>query len=106
MDINFLDEDVLIIGGGPSGKDIVYAIATVARHVSFSTHRDVTKNIFPDNVTLRKDVKHLTESGAVFEDGTEHSFSTILYCTGAWAFSFIFRIINNYKYISLSVRNI
>lgn len=73
---------MLLIGGGPSGKDIVYAIATKARRVCFSTHRDVSKNVFPPNVAVKPDVKEVKASSVVFEDGSEENFTTILYCTG------------------------
>lgn len=75
-------EDVLLIGGGPSGKDIVYAIAPKARRVCFSTHRDVSNNVFPANVVVKPDVKEMKTSSVVFEDGSEDNLTTVLYCTG------------------------
>lgn len=78
----YVDENVLIVGAGPSGRDILFEIAATAKHITLSHHRDLTKTGFPQNVTQKGDVKYLTESGAVFSDGTEDDFTAILYCTG------------------------
>lgn len=78
----FEGDNVLLIGGGPSGKDIVYALATKAKHVYFSTHRDVSKNIFPINVTVKPDVQQIKNSSVVFGDDSENAIDVILYCTG------------------------
>lgn len=86
---SFEGEDVLLIGGGPSGKDILYAVASTAKSVSFSTHRDVSKNMFPNNVTVKTDIKEIKASSVVFADDSEQNFTTILYCTG-YQYSFPF----------------
>lgn len=78
----YIDENVLIIGGGPSARDILFEIATTAKRVTLSHHRDLSKTVFPSNATQKGDVKYLTENGATFTDDTEDNFTTILYCTG------------------------
>lgn len=78
----FVSEDVLVIGFGPSAKDIAYHIATKANRVCISTHRDTSKNVFRENVTVKQDVREINATGVVFGDGSEDTFTTILYCTG------------------------
>lgn len=36
----------------------------------------------PETILIRENVKNVTETGAIFVDGTEKSFDTIIYCTG------------------------
>lgn len=45
--------------------------------------------IYPANVDMRPDVARLTETGAVFKDGSEQTYSLIFYCTG-YKFTFPF----------------
>lgn len=77
-----LDENVLVIGGGPSGKDILYEIARSANRVTFSHHRDLSKNNFGTNVTQKGDVRKFTENGVEFADGSTDIFTSVLFCTG------------------------
>lgn len=77
-----LDERVLIIGGGPSGKDIIYEVAKFAKSATISHHRDMSHNILPENVNQKGDIKRFTENGVVFVDGTEETYATVLFCTG------------------------
>lgn len=44
----------------------------------------MSKNIFPENVAQQGDVKQFTETGAIFEDGKEETFASILFCTGTF----------------------
>lgn len=63
--------------------DLAYEISKIAKRVTLSHHQNPEpKTIFPDNVTMKPDVKNLTENGAVFSDGTEQTFTVIFYCTG------------------------
>lgn len=79
----FRNESVLIIGGGPSAKDSVFAIQHVAAHVTWSHHlKKPPVTAFCDNVIQRKDVKKITKDGAIFIDESYQKFSVILYCTG------------------------
>lgn len=71
-----------MIGGGPSGRDVVFAVSTTAKNVFFSTHRNLPQNLFPSNVKLVPDVKQFKENSIVFEDGIEEQVDTVFYCTG------------------------
>lgn len=85
-----------MIGGGPSGKDILYEVARSANRVTFSHHRDLSKNNFGANVTQKGDVRKFTENGVEFADGSTENFSAVLFCTG---------LINNqwYRYRSYKI---
>jgi dimethylaniline monooxygenase (N-oxide forming) len=79
----FRNADICIIGAGPSGIDIVQAIAKTARHVIWSTHLQQQLSIaLPDNVKMRPDIAALSPRGAIFVDGSEDKFSILLHCTG------------------------
>lgn len=78
-----IDEDVLVIGAGPSGKDILYDIAKSANRVTISHHRDLSKHNFGTKVTQKGDVQKFTENGVEFADGTSDTFTAVLFCTGA-----------------------
>ncbi|XP_053687772.1 senecionine N-oxygenase-like [Sabethes cyaneus] len=80
----FKNRNVLIIGSGPSGKDLVFAAAAHANTVYFSHHvPDKLKDmLFPSNVIQAPDVTRLHESQVEFKDGSCHPVDLILYCTG------------------------
>lgn len=87
----FQGQDVLVIGSGPSGLDVVMMLSAVAKSVSISRKRslenvtkdelDQQKNRLP-NVIFRDSVKRFTANGVEFTDGTHQTFSTIIYATG------------------------
>ncbi|XP_055531321.1 senecionine N-oxygenase-like [Wyeomyia smithii] len=87
----FKNRNVLIIGSGPSGKDLVFAAAAHASTVYFSHHvLDKLKDMyFPANVIQVPDVAQLHESQVEFKDGTRQPVDLILYCTG-YRYSFPF----------------
>lgn len=85
------DESVLVIGGGPSGMDLVAAISKTAKRVTFSQHKRPNespetlqrrKSMAPQNVTLQENVNRFTDTGAEFVDGTHQTFSVVFYATG------------------------
>lgn len=77
------DQNVLVIGAGPSGMDLANEISKVAKRVTLSHHQNPEpKTVFASNVDMRPDVDRLTETGVVFVDGTVHDYSVIVYCTG------------------------
>ncbi|XP_060654892.1 LOW QUALITY PROTEIN: senecionine N-oxygenase [Drosophila nasuta] len=79
----FKDQNVLVIGAGPSGMDITNHIRQAARHVYLSHHLATTPNTaFMGNVTQKPDVERFTKDGAVFKDGSSESFDHVMYCTG------------------------
>lgn len=82
----FQNENVLIIGAGPSGKDIIHEIATKAERVYFSHHRDLTGNVFASNVKQMGDIKCFTENCVEFVNGSREVISIILFCTGWYHF--------------------
>lgn len=78
-----IDEEVLVIGAGPSGMDLANEVSKRAKRVSLSHHQHPEpKTVFASNVDMRPDVKRLTETGAVFIDGSQQTYTVILYCTG------------------------
>ncbi|XP_031630062.1 flavin-containing monooxygenase FMO GS-OX5-like isoform X2 [Contarinia nasturtii] len=62
----YKDETVLIIGCGPSGKDILYEVASKAKKVIFSHNRDTSRHILPLNVIQVGDVERFTEKTVQF----------------------------------------
>lgn len=74
---------MLVIGGGPSALDIAYEISKVADKVVLSHHlKQKPLTIFPSNFVQKPDVQEITESGAVFTDGSSENFNAIVLCTG------------------------
>lgn len=86
-------EDVLLIGMGASGLDLMLQLQNVANRITISrkkplnTTEDVPlehqeKTLSP-NTTLKDTVKCFTSDGVEFIDGSRQSFTTIIYTTGA-----------------------
>lgn len=87
---SFKDENVLVIGAGPSGMDLAHSISLVAKTVVLSHHlKETPKTKFNSNLIQKPDVLRLTASEAIFVDNTSVSISCILYCTG-YKYSFPF----------------
>lgn len=80
--LKFTDKSVLIIGGGPSGVDLVYLISEFAKTVVFSHHTHNSTHIFSNNVTRMGSVQKFTRNGVTFTDGTEIEITDIVFCTG------------------------
>lgn len=80
----FKNLKVLVIGAGPSGKDLVFAAAVQADTVFFShhVHGKMEGITFPANVIQVPDVARINEKNVEFADGTVQSIDLILYCTG------------------------
>lgn len=86
-----IDQNVLVIGTGPSGVDLVIHLSNVANRVTISrkkpkheTKEEYEKrlNSLPPKTTLKDNVKRLTTDGAEFIDGTQEKYDTIIYATG------------------------
>lgn len=77
-----LDKNVLIIGAGPSGVDITYAVSKHARRLAFSHRTHNPNHRLPNTVSFKVQIREITELGAVFMDGTQETFTHIIYCTG------------------------
>ncbi|XP_037041724.1 senecionine N-oxygenase-like isoform X2 [Bradysia coprophila] len=94
----FRDEDVLIIGAGTSGCDLVIHLSRIAKTVTLSRRhkpketeemKSKFQNSLPEGIIVRDVVKRFTDEGAEFIDGTQMNFSTIIYATG-YKYSFPF----------------
>lgn len=80
---NFKNENVLVIGAGPSGMDIANEISKFVKQVTISHHlNEPLKTKFRDNLDQKPDVRRLTRNGVEFVDGSKREYSVILYCTG------------------------
>lgn len=80
--LGFIDKTVLIIGGGPSGIDLVYSISEFAKTVIFSHHTHNSTYTFPTNVIRMGSVQKFTKNAVIFIDGTEIEITDIIFCTG------------------------
>lgn len=86
----FTDESVLVIGGGPSGVDLVCHISKMAKRVLFSHHlSEAPGTNHLKNVVQKPDLLYLKEDGACFTDHSLEKFQHIIYCTG-YQYSFPF----------------
>lgn len=74
-------KNVLIIGAGPSGIDLAFAISKTANKVYFSHRKHKTFEL-PENVERVGPVKELTENEAIFADDKKRDIDVIIYCTG------------------------
>ncbi|CAD7012730.1 unnamed protein product [Ceratitis capitata] len=79
----FAGHNVLVVGGGPSGTDIVNHIHRHAEQIYFSHHLETApRTDFMTNVMQKPDIKHFTPDGAIFKDGSSATFSYVIFCTG------------------------
>ncbi|RZC37308.1 FMO-like and/or Pyr redox 3 domain containing protein, partial [Asbolus verrucosus] len=87
---SFTDQKVLVIGGGPSGMDLVQQISFVAEHVRIF-HTEATATVkFRSNVSKKPDVLRIKDDNEVeFTDNSCDRFDSIVYCTG-YKYSFPF----------------
>lgn len=84
---DFQNKSVLVVGGGPSGIDIVAGIAKVASKVLWSHHMEKSFGAkvvikLPEASSEKPDVLKFTATGAEFVDGTFEEFSMVIYATG------------------------
>lgn len=87
----FKDDKVLVIGGGPSGMDLVAHISKIAERLTWSQNQrphetteefEKRKSLLPPKVTLQENVKRFTSTGAEFLDGTHETFTVVIFATG------------------------
>jgi len=79
------DQRVLVIGAGPSGRDISLDLSSTAKNVMISHHlsSQLKEDAYPENVQQKPDVKRILENAdVVFVDGSQEIFDCILFCTG------------------------
>lgn len=95
--MNQLDQDVLVIGGGSSGIDIVAHLGKTASNVTFSQHkvanetveeREKREKILPSNTKLQDDVKRFTPNGVQFIDDSHQTFDVVMLYLIYWFFIF------------------
>lgn len=80
---SFANQEVLVIGGGPSGRDISADLASHAKHVLLSQHTERINSILPPNLFQLPDVLSIADSGEIeFTNGERHRVDSILLCTG------------------------
>lgn len=86
-----IGEKALVIGGGPSGSDIVAHLAKTAERVTYSQHRrpnetkaarEKRESVLPPKATLQDNVKRFTKTGAEFIDGSHETFTVVIFATG------------------------
>lgn len=82
---------MLVIGGGPSGTDLISHLSKTASRITFSQHKrshetresfEKRQQLLPENVTLQENVKRFTSSGAEFIDGSHKTFEVVFFATG------------------------
>lgn len=78
----FIDKVVLVIGSGPSGIDLMYAISEFATTVIFSHHTHNATHTLPANVIRMGSVQKFSKNSAIFVDGTEVEITDVIFCTG------------------------
>lgn len=81
-----------MIGGGPSGTDLMTFIQKTASRVTISRRKHCSfvynkrfKNLqakSKKNVTFQGELKRLTSTGAEFSDGSHQTFTVVIYATG------------------------
>lgn len=74
---------VLVVGAGPSGRDIALDLASCARRVYLSCHGNGTTSPLPNNVQLTTHAEKIGSDGkVVFAEGEERFVDSIVLCTG------------------------
>ncbi|PFH50859.1 hypothetical protein AMATHDRAFT_60358 [Amanita thiersii Skay4041] len=78
---------VLIVGEGPSARDIASQLASVVQKLYVSIRGNVNANYdfygpFPSNAILKPGISHFTEQSIVFVDTTHIGVDTVLLATG------------------------
>ena len=88
---SFANQNVLVIGAGPSGRDIAVDLSSHADCIFLSHHKSPIESPLPKNLHQVVDVADIFENGEVlFADGERHQIDSILLCTGyEYEFSFL-----------------
>jgi len=86
----YQNQVVVIIGSGPSARDIYREIANVAKQVHLSSRSPNVEVSKVDNIWQHLEVDHVYEDGTVaFQDGLRVHADVIIHCTG-YKYSFPF----------------
>jgi hypothetical protein len=80
----FKDQVVVVIGSGPSAKDIALDVSTVAREVHVSGRDpEIKPSKLSHNMWQHLNIKYCHENGEItFDDGASVAADVILHCTG------------------------
>lgn len=75
---------MLVIGNGPSGRDLVCLLSRTTNQITWSQRikQIVDPNEIPSTVRFKGEVIRFSETGAEFVDNTHEEFSVIIYATG------------------------
>lgn len=76
------NETVLVIGAGPSGKDITFEITTTAKQVFWSNHSSLRIFVTRSNLKRVEDVKRFNANSVELISGDVVEISCVLFCTG------------------------
>ncbi|XP_031628594.1 dimethylaniline monooxygenase [N-oxide-forming] 3-like isoform X2 [Contarinia nasturtii] len=87
----FEGEDVLIVGTGPSGNDVVNQLDNIANRITLSSREDG-----PNESRVIKIIgnvkRFIGSNGVEFDDGTIQNFTVVIYATGyKYSFPFLSR---------------
>lgn len=82
VEIRKQGEEVLVIGDGPSGLDIINQLVGIAKRIVHSSHFGGNPGASSDSISYKGNVKSFTEYGIQFTDGTHDHFSIVIYATG------------------------
>lgn len=87
--VQYTGKMVLVVGCGPSGRDIMYEIAPQAKSVLISHHSELKGHDLPPNVEECGDIERFTANSVHFVGGTERQIDCVLFCTGIKLFLFV-----------------
>lgn len=80
---DYAGRSVLVIGAGPSGRDVALDIASYAEMVYLSCHANSITSMLPSNMQLIARAEKVGSDGKViFADGKECFVDSIIICTG------------------------
>ena len=81
---------MVILGNGPSGRDIMVELSNYCSKIFYSHRKTKSNAKFPENILELPAIKHISDIGdVVFENSFTSSVDVIMFCTG-YCFSFPF----------------
>ena len=79
----FSGQCVLVVGAGPSGRDIMLDLAPVAKAVYISSRGKPIQSKLPANIICLPEIERIEPDGGIcFKNGCKNYFDAILFCTG------------------------
>lgn len=108
-----IGRDVLVIGDGASGVEIVRQLSRAGANVTLSRHErpDESENLRKRReklyeCKLKDDVRRVTAYGVEFEDGSNENFNAIIYATDVIlknVFEFCFLFLNFSQAMNINI---